>query len=440
MNCRGGRKRFRRRYPKATSKALGEDFFQVPMKAREGAALVAEQERLVAAFEKIVAKSRESAGQVSKKERWEDALKEAEAMLSAIKGGLSEDDRREVLADELHRIGADPVLVKAVAAPQSDAPPVTMLDAKEMYRRERMNGADGRNQKNRLERVCKRLEASLGPLDKLPLVKLKREHGRKLRDHMLQAPAKGKKGRLLSPSSVRRELDMISAMTKLAITEFDLQGQLVNPFEGLSVGKVDEAPQTEWERRDPLPDEVLFEMRKRLKENVRTPELGLIWRILSGTGCRGAEVVGLRVEDVQVVHKYPHIWVRWHEDRRVKTAVSNRQVPLVGDALLAATEALKLADGHHMLFPRYAREAGPDAASQALMKHLRAVTKDPRHVVYSLRHNIKDSLVAAGVSERDENRILGHALGGLGDRVYGGGEMRLKAAYEAMEKALSGQL
>lgn len=36
----GGRKRFRRRFPKAVSGVLGEEFFQVPMKAREGAALV----------------------------------------------------------------------------------------------------------------------------------------------------------------------------------------------------------------------------------------------------------------------------------------------------------------------------------------------------------------------------------------------------------------
>jgi hypothetical protein len=50
---------------------------------------------------------------------------------------------------------------------------------------------------------------------------------------------------------------------------------------------------------------------------------------------------------------------------------------------------------------------------------------------------MKDRLVAAGVDQRDENRILGHALGGLGDRVYGGSEVRLKAAYEAMERALT---
>ena len=43
----GGRKRFRRRYPKAVAMVLGESFYQVPMTAREGASLVAEQEKLV---------------------------------------------------------------------------------------------------------------------------------------------------------------------------------------------------------------------------------------------------------------------------------------------------------------------------------------------------------------------------------------------------------
>lgn len=71
------------------------------------------------------------------------------------------------------------------------------------------------------------------------------------------------------------------------------------------------------------------------------------------------------------------------------------------------------------------------------MKHLRKVTMNKRHVVYSLRHNMKDLLVSAGVPERDEHRILGHSLGGVGDRVYGGSEARLQAATGAMKAAIS---
>lgn len=42
----GGRKRFRRRYPKALVTVIGEAVFQVSMKARDGGALVAEWESL----------------------------------------------------------------------------------------------------------------------------------------------------------------------------------------------------------------------------------------------------------------------------------------------------------------------------------------------------------------------------------------------------------
>jgi len=40
---------------------------------------------------------------------------------------------------------------------------------------------------------------------------------------------------------------------------------------------------------------------------LRKPALGLIWSLLEGTGCRGAEIVGLRVEDVILDGPYPHI-------------------------------------------------------------------------------------------------------------------------------------
>lgn len=435
-NLPNGRKRFRLRYPKVVGEALGARYFQVPMKAREGAALVVEQERLLAEYNKVVAFHEGAAGVISPREHWLYAQKEADTMLSAIKGSLSEDDKREVLADDLHRRGSDPMLVKAVSAPQSDEPSVTMLDAKEMYIKERMDGAKGRNQKNRLDRVCRRIEAALGPLHKLALVDLKRIHGRKLRDHMMQAPAQGKAGKLVSAETVRREMNIVRAMVTLAIEEFDLEGVAKNPFVGLTKTNGTEAKATDGDKRDPLPAEVLLAMRVRMSEKTQVPALGLIWRLLEGTGCRGSEVVGLRHEDVVLDGLYPHINVAWHENRRVKTKASIRSVPLVGDALVAAREALALSEGEPMLFPKYAHEAGPDAVSAALMKHVRTITKNPRHVVNSLRHNMKDWLVLAETSERVENRIMGHTVGGLGDRVYGGNDAKLKVAYEAMEKAV----
>ena len=434
----GGRKRFRRRWSVAVAQVLGEEYFQVAMRAREGAALVREHEALLAEFDKIETKAKRKAagqGQLSPLEHWREATAEAEAMLSAIKGGLGEDDRREVLADDLHQRGADPVLVKAVMAPEAKEPPVTMLDAKKMYFAERIEGEKGRNNRDQLERVCGRVEKALGPLRKLPLVNLKREHARKLRDFLLKETKAD--GSLLSAGTLQRERNMLVAMVNLAIVEFDLEGKAGNPFKAMDLTRKGAAPETEGTKRESLPADVIKAMRARLKENSKEPALGLIWRLLEGTGCRVAEVVGLRVEDVDVDHRYPHLRIRWHERRRVKTKVSIRDMPLVGDALGAAKEALEAAEGEAMLFPQYDREGGPDAASQALMKHLRTITKDKRHVLHSLRHNMKDWFLPAKVPERDEHRILGHSQGGIGDSVYGGTEARLRATYESMQRALA---
>ena len=70
------------------------------------------------------------------------------------------------------------------------------------------------------------------------------------------------------------------------------------------------------------------------------------------------------------------------------------------------------------------------------MKHVSAVTSDPKHVVHSLRHNMKDALILAEVSSLDQNLILGHAQGGVGDRVYGGSLAKLRTTTRAMKKAL----
>lgn len=69
------------------------------------------------------------------------------------------------------------------------------------------------------------------------------------------------------------------------------------------------------------------------------------------------------------------------------------------------------------------------------MKHLRKVSADEKHVIHSLRHNMKDRLILSEASSLDQNLILGHALGGVGDRVYGGETAKLRATTQAMLKA-----
>lgn len=429
----GGRKRFRRRWPKDVAEVRGETFFQKPLKARSGPAMVTEWETLSTEFEALVAAHRRSVEEregASPRVLWKEAQQEAERLLEGARG--DDEEIRQVLAEDIAQRQGDPLLYKAVIQPDAAPPAYTLADAFDLYEREKIDESQGRGPRNRLARGRRKTEEALGKLSKLPIADLRRQHGRKLLDHLQNS--KTVTGKPLSAETIRRELNAVRAIVELALVEFDLVGVVANPFRKLEVKASGAAPTIDRKARLPLPMEIIAKVRERLSRSKR-PELLLIWRLLEGTGCRPSEISGLRLEDVKIDHETPHIHVTWHEDRRIKTASSHRLVPLAGDALKAAQEAVKLAEGETLLFPHYAREGGAERLSAALNKHVRVVTEDRRHVVYSLRHNFKDKLIEAGADPRIEHRIMGHASGNLGDRVYGSEEAWLKVAAEVMKKA-----
>ncbi|WP_417240881.1 tyrosine-type recombinase/integrase [Celeribacter halophilus] len=430
----GGRKRFRRRWPKDVAKVRGETFFQKPLKARSGPAMVAEWEALSKEFEATVAAHRRTVEEregASPRVLWKEAQQEAERLLEGARG--DEEEIRQVLAEDIAQRQGDPMLYKAVIQPDASPPPYTLADAFDLYGREKIDESQGRGPRNRLSRVRRKVEKALGSPSKIALVDLRRHHGRELLEHLQSS--KTSTGKPLSPRTIRRELDLVRALVEFALVEFDLVGVVANPFRKLEVKERGAAPKVESKARLSLPVEVIAEVRERLSRSKR-PELLLIWRLLEGTGCRSSEISGLRLEDVKLDHETPHIQITWHEDRRIKTEASHRLIPLAGDALEAAKEAVRLAKGGNLLFPHYVRENGAERLSAALNKHVRAVTDNRKHVVYSLRHNFKAKLVEAGADSRIEHRIMGHAAENLGDRVYGSEEAWLKAAAEVVRRAV----
>ena len=72
------------------------------------------------------------------------------------------------------------------------------------------------------------------------------------------------------------------------------------------------------------------------------------------------------------------------------------------------------------------------------MKHMRAITDDPKVVAHSLRHNMKDKLRKPKVRKVEQDLILGHTMGGRGRGKHGGDEMRLEMAYGAMKSSILG--
>lgn len=337
-------------------------------------------------------------------------------------------------ADDPVRITkADAALLRVLMTSDPKAPPVTIIDAKKRYLQDRFalrksGELDRKKDEQRAERAAEAIVEALG---RVPTVaSITREEARKVQAYL--------KGRVERLSTVDRYLNDIRSIINHAIAEFPDLHELKNHFTGLPIlaGGRYGGPTADEEGRPLTVDEAVA-IRDRIEKLSRQADLILIWRMLEGTGCRLAEVTGLRVVDVVADGDMPYIDIKPHGRRGLKTLASIRRVPLLGDALDATNAALKLAGDSDMLFPRYGVEGGNTAASAALMKHVRAITDDKLARVHSLRHNMADKLKLAGVEEADRNLVLGHTLGGEGKR-YGGPEARLEVATRAVRKALGG--
>ena len=116
-------------------------------------------------------------------------------------------------------------------------------------------------------------------------------------------------------------------------------------------------------------------------------------------------MIGLRTDDVVLNDEVPHLRIRpFGTVRTLKTPASERTIPLIGEALWAATMALeasrKVVDNNSWLFPRYAsdREIKATHASNTLNKWLRnlpGISSDK--TTHCFRHAMRDRLRAAQV-------------------------------------------
>ena len=186
-------------------------------------------------------------------------------------------------------------------------------------------------------------------------------------------------------STVRRYLNTINAIMNFAYQELEIDRR--NPFSKVTiVGEGLDADKRGTFTTDQLTDGYQQAL-------VSSSNVQLLFPILGETGCRLAEVVGLRVEDVDLNERVVHI--RPNEKRRLKTAGSERSLPLTPTTALALEKALAWSDGE-WLFPRYIKEDGCYAthASNALAKWTKRRWGMTAH---SLRHSFRDRLRAAEV-------------------------------------------
>ena len=145
-----------------------------------------------------------------------------------------------------------------------------------------------------------------------------------------------------------------------------------------------------------------------------------ITALLSDTGMRFSEAIGLPKTDIVLDHPHPHLMTQPHPWRRLNTEGSKRIVPLVGSAFWAARRATEALTGEH-LFPRYIRNGeclfnSASAASNKWLKH--HIPKECS--VHSFRHSMRDRLRAIECPSDIIDRIGGWITPGVG-QGYGSG-------------------
>ncbi|MER9776590.1 tyrosine-type recombinase/integrase [Mesorhizobium sp. M0220] len=455
---RGNRKVYRRKVPKALQGILGKKEMVLRLGKtdaevrRQYDATHAEAEQIFAQAWDELHGAKKPATKLTARELFDQATKRFRDLgfnPYRTNGSGDSDDvdevddwiAREVVAEGIvnryprdketdHPVGVsseDRALLTLLTSPSiPKGPSPTLEDAKRLYLKDRFTKTNPsekskKRDEQQADRVVGHVKSALG-YDPV-LADMKRADARAVADAMLKVIPKA--------ATVDRYLNVVRAIIAYGIREFDLVG-VKNQFEKLDVA--DSAREPDKRKRLPFSPEQLEATRARVMDRA-ADDLKLIWRLLEGTGCRLSEVTGLRVSDVMLEALYPHIDVEWHDERRVKTEVSRRKVPLVGDAFEAAKEAVKAAGDSKMLFARYGHEGGGDKASAALGKHVRAAVTDKKVTTHSLRHRMEDLLVIAWAPEKLKRSIMGHSGGGAGDN-YGGEEARLKVATEAMLKAL----
>ncbi|MEM9591473.1 MAG: tyrosine-type recombinase/integrase [Pseudomonadota bacterium] len=238
----------------------------------------------------------------------------------------------------------------------------------------------------------------------IAISRVTRAHARQLRDHLLQT---------MAVSSVKRNINDVKAVFSLATREHDLN--INNPFAKLDYPKPKDAAV---DLRHPLPPDVIKAMYKELEDQ---PVLLDIWTLIHHSGAQSAEILGLRLDDLKLDDPVPHFEIKPQRLRTVKKRSRIRKVPLVGRALMVATRLAKASSSEGSLFPNYADTRNHDSFGQAARKHLRKHTKNSKHVIYSLRHNMKDALRRANVGERVELALLGHSDERTSSAQYGSG-------------------
>ena len=301
------------------------------------------------------------------------------------------------------------------ASEASDDGP-TLLDAVQVYLDQK---GKGRSKSFRLaaERVCRYVINLSG---NKPLTKYNRSDALMLRDWLVD--------RGLTGSSVTRNFSYVKAIINFALSEFALDAR--NPFIGVYHDRTAGVS-----TRQPIPDTNIL----KVQAECRTIDDDMRWLValISDTGMRLAEGAGLLKSDIKLASDIPYIRIQKHPWRNLKTASSERTIPLCGQAFWAAERIVGSDLTDPFAFPRYNQQdtTKANSASAALNKWLKQYVPEGC-TMHSFRHSMRDRLRAVQCPSDIADQIGGWTTDGVG-QGYGSG-YPLIVLQEWIEKVVIG--
>lgn len=216
----------------------------------------------------------------------------------------------------------------------------------------------------------------------------------------------------LAGSSITRVLGTVRSVFNFAAAEIGITAN--NPFAGVYYDR-----KAGVEDRQPLPIEAITSLQQLCK--AEDDDLRWLVAMVSDTGMRLAEAAGLLIDDIHLADPIPHIVVREHSWRRLKTTGSSRTVPLTGTSLWAAKRVLAEVRDSKFAFPRYNQtdRTNANSASAALNKWMKQHAPEGC-TMHSFRHSMRDRLRAVECPSDIVDQIGGWQTEGVG-HSYGRG-------------------
>ena len=228
--------------------------------------------------------------------------------------------------------------------------------------------------------------------------------GGKFRDWLLEEG--------MSVNTVKRVFSSIRSIINIAISEYGLDcsnGFARTYFPNDNIIHI----------RKPLPIDKIKLVQKLCKD--KDDEMRWILALVSDTGMRLGEGVGLLKSDINLDCEIPHIDLKPHPWRTLKTKSSQRCIPLIGASLWASKRILENNNDSIYAFPRYTSvdNCNANSASAALNKWLKEQLTD-NYVIHGFRHGFRDRLRAVECPSEIIDQLGGWSLRSVGEG-YGKG-------------------